>query len=310
MPTELKQKVTVFGGGLIGGAGASALAAAGHDVQVITRAPPLQSFSSHNWLFGDLASVDLASTLPGSTSVVYSAGSMVPASQITSVAGILAEQVLPVVDLAEKSASMGVQNFIFISSGGTVYGAGEEPPFSEEHATRPINAYGMVKVQTEQALMEVSRRTGIAVHVLRVSNPYGPGQRGERKLGFVAAAIEAVLHGQTLRIWGDGCNTRDFVFIDDVGKAIALAVDSKLPRAILNIGSGRETSLLEVCRIVERVSGRPLAIKFEEGRAVDVSRNVLDVSKAREAIRWCPAVDLEEGIAITIGLGMVVADPA
>lgn len=310
MPAELKQKVTVFGGGLIGAAGASALAEAGHEVQVITRAPPLQSFDSLNWIFGNLASVDLANALPGSTSVVYSAGSMVPASQITSVADILAEQVLPVIDLAEKSAGMGVRNFIFISSGGTVYGSGEEPPFTEEHATRPINAYGMVKVQTEQALMEVSRRTGMAVHVLRVSNPYGPGQRGERKLGFVAAAIEAVMHGHTLRIWGDGCNTRDFVFIDDVGKAIARAVDSNLPGAILNIGSGRETTLLEVCGIVERVTGRSLVIEFEEGRAIDVSRNVLDVSKAREAISWSPAVDLEAGIAITIGLPMLVADPA
>jgi UDP-glucose 4-epimerase len=158
----------------------------------------------------------------------------------------------------------------------------------------------MIKVQTEQALMEVSRRTGIAVHVLRVSNPYGPGQRGGRKLGFVAAAIDAVLHGQTLRIWGDGKNTRDFVFIDDVGKAIALAVDSDLPSTILNIGSGRETSLLEVCQIVQRVSGRSISIEFEEGRAVDVSRNALDVSKARESLRWTPAVDLEQGIAFTI----------
>lgn len=301
MSNRNPQKLTIFGGGLIGSAAALSLNNAGHDVQVVTRAPPLRAFDTQKWIFGDLGSVEVPIVVAGAQTVIFSAGSMVPGSQIVSVAATLAEQVYPVVDLAEKAAHAGVSNFVFISSGGTVYGAGDVLPFCENHATNPINAYGMVKVQTEQALLEVSRRTGIAVHILRVANPYGPGQTGSRKLGFIAAAIDAALKGLPLRIWGDGSASRDFVFIDDVGRAIQLATESSHPGGIFNVGSGRETTLLHVCEIVERMTRRQLNVEFEPARSVDVPRNVLDITRAREILDWRPEIDLEHGISMTVG---------
>ena len=96
-------EVTIFGGGLIGSASAVALAAADHDVRVVTRAPASQAFDATRWLFGDMASFFHDRTLQGTDVVLYAAGSLMPASQIASVAGVLADQLIPVVELAERA---------------------------------------------------------------------------------------------------------------------------------------------------------------------------------------------------------------
>ena len=301
--SDSRASVLIFGGGLIGSAAAEALARRHTDVTVVTRAPAPQRFDADKWLFGDLMS-DLPERMFGSrNAVVYAAGSMTPASQISSVAEVLSDQVIPVVALAERAAGAGVPTFVFISSGGTVYGRAHSLPTSESDVTAPINSYGMIKVQTEQALLEVGRRTGMSVAILRVSNPYGPGQVGNRRLGFIAAAIEAAIRDTPLTIWGDGSNTRDFVFIDDVADAIRRATKLTDQLAILNVGSGRETSLLEICERVGATAGKAIDVRFHVGRAVDVERSVLNIERAAATLGWTPGVSLEDGIQRTLGMG-------
>lgn len=295
------QKVLVFGGGLIGAASAIASAERGDDVTVVTRAPPPQRFNAKRWLFGDIRTHESSDILRECDAVVYAAGSIAPASQINSVASVLAEQVIPVVALAEAAARAGVKSFTFISSGGTVYGPSARLPSLEQDPTSPINAYGMIKVQTEQALLEVARRSGMTAAILRVSNPYGPGQSGSRRFGFIAAAVEAIQQNRPLTIWGDGSNTRDFVFIDDVADAVVRSTQFRGGKAIINIGSGQSVSLNEVCAIVSKVAGRKLEIRFEPSRAVDVHDSALDISKAASMLGWTATTDLDTGIQIMLG---------
>lgn len=292
--------VLIYGGGLIGGATARALSKTGTPVTVVTRAPSLQKFDNIDWRFGDLAAERADAFVISRQAIVYAAGSLSPASLIPSIAQLLASQIIPVTELAEQAARLGVPNFVFISSGGTVYGSTEVIPTNEDVRTAPINAYGMIKAQTEQALMEIARRSDMRVTILRVSNPYGPGQQGTRRLGFIAAAIEAAIRHEPLTIWGDGLSTRDFVYLSDVAEAVSLATRYNGESEIFNIGGGYETSLLKICDLVGKIAGTDLEIRYEKARTVDVRRSALDISKAGRLLKWHPMISLEEGISDTI----------
>jgi len=295
-----KGGVLIYGGGLIGGAAARVIAETGVPVTVVTRAPALQDAGSVDWQFGDLNSERPDAFLANRECIVHAAGSLSPASQVSSIAQLLAREVLPTVELAEQAARLNVPTFVFISSGGTVYGHAQTVPTDEDVRTAPINAYGMIKVQIEQALMEVGRRSGMRVIVLRVSNPYGPGQQGTRRLGFIAAALEAAVRQEPLTIWGDGQSTRDFVFLSDVARAVLLSARHHGESGIFNIGAGTETSLLSIVNLVERLSGLALPIRHEPARSVDVRRSCLAIDKARTHLGWSPKVSLEVGISATI----------
>ncbi len=295
------KSVAIIGGGLIGAAGAVALGRAGCDVTVVTRAPAALNAERVRWTYGDLRSAAAAEAVAVSDTVIYAAGTVGPATRLQTVHGAITDEIVPVVRLAETAAQHGSRTFVFISSGGTVYGAADELPTPEDSPTAPLNIYGRIKVLSEQALMEVGRRYGLSVVVLRVANPYGPGQSGVRGLGFVAAAIKAAVTQEPLVIWGDGSTTRDFIYIDDVGDALSAAAHHEGGSVILNIGSGAERSLIEVCDLLSKRTRRPLAVQFDPGRGFDVPRSWLDISRAADVIGWRPRVSLETGIDRTLG---------
>lgn len=269
-------------------------------VTVVTRAPPPIGGDSIVWSYGDVSSNAARAAVEGTDCVVYAAGSLGPATTLATVHGAITEEILPVVQIAERAARAGTKTFVFISSGGTVYGPAAPIPTTEDASTAPINIYGSVKVLTEMALLEVGRKYGITVVILRISNPYGPGQSGTRRLGFIAAAIKASLTRQPIVIWGDGSATRNFVFIDDVGAALAAAACYRGSSAVLNIGSGQEMSLIDVCNIVSSTGSAPLEIRFDMGRAFDVPRSCLNIDRAAAVLGWQPEISIEEGIARTM----------
>lgn len=295
-----KERVLIVGGGFIGTAAARSFALRGHPISVLTRAPAPLLLDNINWVYGSTDYPHLAELLQGVGSVVCASGTISPGTKLDSVAAALSNELIPVVRIAERAAASGVRRLIFISSGGTVYGQAVPLPTPEDACPAPINTYGLVKVASEYALLNVALRTDLAVTVLRVSNPYGPGQIGNRQLGFVGAAIHAALNRTSLTIWGDGSITRDFVFIDDLTRAICLAAASDNGSSVINIGSGVGTSLLEVCAMVERVTGKKICVAFEKSRPVDVRCSTLDVIQAAEVLGWRPEISLEQGICRTV----------
>lgn len=299
---------TIIGGGLIATAGALTLDRLRRDVTVVTRAPPPLGGDGIVWNYGDLASSAASHAVEVSDSVIYAAGTLGPATRLESVSDAISDEIVPVLRLAEHAATSGAKTFVFISSGGTVYGPDAPIPTPETTRTAPINLYGTIKALTEQALLAVGRQHGISIVILRVSNPYGPGQTGTRRMGFVAAAIKASHAGEPIVIWGDGGTTRDFIFIEDVGHALALAAAYRGESVILNIGSGEERSLLQVCEFVSKNNHQRLEIIFDQGRSFDVPRSCLDVSRAADVLGWRPRVTLEDGIARTMGTTVPLRD--
>jgi UDP-glucose 4-epimerase len=292
--TRAERKAVVVGGGFIGRAAAGALVRDGWAVDQITRAnvPPVPQVARYRI---DYRSPEVADHLAGAEVLVFATGEMLPAYVPDDFAAAYVEQVAPIITLAERAHQAGVKRALFVSSGGTVYGPRAAVPTHEDSPTDPNNAYGFLKLQTEHALRFVGARTGLSTVALRVANPYGPGQRTDRAFGFVSTVLERALAGEEVSIWGDGETTRDFLYIDDLGRAISAAA-AKPTSAIMNIGSGRETSLNEVCALVEQVTGKPLRRTYHPPRAVDVPRSTLAIDRAWVELGWRPQVDLAEGL--------------
>lgn len=290
------RRAIVVGGGFIGSAAAAALVRDGWRVGQVTRAPT-PAIDGVARIAVDYRSPALAAHLVGADALVFATGEMLPAFLPDDFAAAYVEQVAPVITLTERAYRAGVARMVFISSGGTVYGPAVTVPTREDSPTEPVNAYGCLKLQTEVALRFLATRLGMSVVSLRVGNPYGPGQRTDRGLGFVSVALDRALRGEEIAIWGDGEATRDFLYIDDLGRAIAAAAGTATARDVINIGSGREISLNRVCALVEELTGRALVRSYHPPRAVDVPRSTLAIERAWRELAWRPEVSLRDGIA-------------
>lgn len=292
--------LVVGGGGFIGRHVVAHLGAAGAEVAVMDIQPPDESLARLDWITGSLTDTALfSSAASGADIVVFLANSSLPGSANTDLSSEIGLHVQVTVKAAEICHAQGVRRFVFASSGGTVYGLDSRQALAEDSRTEPRNAYGVSKLAIEHYLRILTQSAGLQTVSLRISNPYGEGQRAHRQQGFVAAAMSHALEGKTLPIWGDGTVERDFIHIADVARAFVAACAAGDTPAAINIGSGRATSLLEMLGRIEKVLDQPVRIALMPGRRIDVQRNVLDIGRARETLGWTPEVGLDEGLART-----------
>ena len=201
--------------------------------------------------------------------------------------------------LLESCVEAGVRKVVFASSGGTVYGRPRKVPVTENHPTDPITSYGIVKLAVEKYLGLFEHLHGLDYAALRISNPYGPYQDPVGQQGVVPVFLNRLRTGQPVTIWGDGSVVRDYLYVSDLVEALKLAAQSGTRQRILNVGSGRGTSLKELVAIIAEVTGERPTVEYVPGRALDAPANVLDVTRAREELGWNPTTDLTEGIERT-----------
>jgi UDP-glucose 4-epimerase len=203
--------------------------------------------------------------------------------------------VLGTVRVLEAARAAGAQ-VVFTSTGGAIYGECNGPA-AEEVPRDPISPYGIAKLCGEEYLRGWNRIHGSGHVVLRLANVYGPRQEAGLEGGVVAIFLERMRAGEETAIFGDGQQTRDFVYVGDVVRALLAAVGRE--GGVFNVGTGSETTVLELqraCAAVTGVDGEP---RFEEARLGDVRRSVLDVSLAGRELGWHPEVSLEEGLRLT-----------
>ncbi len=217
-------------------------------------------------------------------------------------------------NMLEAARQCGTKRFVFASSGAPI---GEvEPPIHEEKAPRPVSPYGASKLAGEGYCSAYWRTFGVGTVSLRFGNVYGP--RSKHKSSIVAKFFRQSLAGEILEIFGDGTQTRDFIYIDDLIDAVLCALDPHPSTAaetaapanahhpwgeVYQIATARETTVNEIAeeirRIVEPVTGHPVVIVHAAPRLGDVRRNYSDVTKARNVLGWSPRHDLHAGLRTT-----------
>jgi len=197
-----------------------------------------------------------------------------------------------VLDAAQRHGT----KVVFASTGGAIYGECDGPT-PEDAPRRPLAPYGTSKLAGEEYLQTYNRLHGTAHVALRYGNVYGPRQDPHGEAGVVAIFMDRLREAARPRIFGDGTQTRDYVYAGDAADAAlrALGADG----GVFNIGTGRETSVVELLERIQHVAGTSVEPEFADPRPGELQRSVLDVSRAEQDLGWSPRRDLDAGLAET-----------
>lgn len=202
-------------------------------------------------------------------------------------------------NLLQCCVAHGVKKFIFASTGGAIYGEQDYFPADEQHPTRPLSPYGITKLTTEKYLHFYHHTHGLKYTVLRYANVYGPRQNPHGEAGVVAIFCKRMLSGDQPVINGDGKQTRDYVFVDDVVQANALALEGG-DQMTYNVGTGVETDVNQLFHMLADAVDHDVEEKHGPGAAGEQQRSVLDAGLIQRELGWKPTVEIATGLHRTM----------
>ena len=208
--------------------------------------------------------------------------------------------VIGTVRLADAARSTQVRKIVHTSSGGSIYGTPTAYPTSETVATDPASPYAAGKVAGEIYLNTFRHLYGLQCSHIAPANVYGPRQDPHGEAGVVAIFAQALLSGKPTRVFGDGSNTRDYVYVDDVVDAFVRAAGPEGDGQRFNIGTGVETSDRQLHMAVAAAVGAPDDPEFHPPRLGDLKRSCLDAGSAERVLGWRAQVELHEGVRRTV----------
>ncbi len=201
--------------------------------------------------------------------------------------------------LCEALAKNSVHKLVYISSGGTVYGDKGDRALDENTKPDPINAYGLQKLISEEVISLYNHLFGFDYNIVRLSNPYGPYQRPNGRLGALTTFTYKAMNDETIHVYGDGSVVRDYIYIEDAITAILNISFSNTKYHIYNIGSGLGISLNQLIKIIEKSINKETSVRYEHERNVDLPVNYLDISRYESEFGKCCVTNIEEGIKLT-----------
>jgi UDP-glucose 4-epimerase len=249
------------GAGFIGSNLAKFLSFRGDSVRILSR--PSTSISNIESIldkvevrYGDMMDdVLLRRATEGIDTVYHLVSTTFPSMTMDSSVYDVLSNLLPTIRLVESCLSNGVKKIVYASSGGTIYGEPTSSLISEDHPLLPLSAYGQSKLTIENYLNFYARSTSLDINVLRISNPYGPGQKLLGVQGLIAVCMGCALYDRTLKIYGIGDAVRDYLYIDCVVGALVCAGD-QVGSTVVNVSSGLGQSVMGIVSLIEEVSGR------------------------------------------------------
>jgi UDP-glucose 4-epimerase len=213
--------------------------------------------------------------------------------------------ILGLLNLLEGARRGGVRRVVFASSGGVVYGEGERLPHAETAPKLPVSPYGVSKLASEYYLAAYAQLYGLESVSLRYSNVYGPRQNPHGEAGVVAIFGNRLRHGKSLTVYGNGEQTRDYVYVGDVARANLAAARWRVPAvgvlddAAFNIGTGVETSVNHLARLMIEAAGGVGRVDHGPARAGELMRSALATAKAERELSWQPKTALADGLRLT-----------
>lgn len=207
--------------------------------------------------------------------------------------------ILGTINLLQASVKHGVKKFIFISSGGAIYGEHDYFPADEEHPTRPMSPYGITKLTGEKYLYFYNHVHNLNFVILRYANIYGPRQNPKGEAGVIAIFASRLLKSAQPIINGDGLQTRDYVYVGDVVSANVKALEYK-KNDYFNIGTGIETNVNELFHHLNHLTNANAKEAHGQAQPGEQLRSVLNNQKAKDLLGWVPQVLLKDGLARTV----------
>jgi UDP-glucose 4-epimerase len=203
-------------------------------------------------------------------------------------------------NLIEAARRHGLKRVIFSSTGGAIYGEQDVFPCGEDHPRRPVSPYGVAKLATEAYLFFYRAEYGIDYLALRYGNVYGPRQDPHGEAGVVAIFCGRILEGKPVTIFGDGNQTRDYIYVRDVVRANLAALESRATGIALNVGTGVETSVNDLWRALAKVAEVATAPQYAPARPGEQLRSVIAPGRAAQVLGWKPETGLADGFAQTL----------
>lgn len=297
----LLKKILIVGGrGFIGSHLCAELSAKGYHVHTLSRGKPDKGVSG---LFfhhrGDAANAaPLLQSLQPLFSIIYLAHEGWPGSPGRE-QEIMDHCLGPYTALLQASCRRPPEKFLYVSSGGAVYGNHPGPTLAEDTPLEPVSLYGKIKRQAELMGREARQNQGLPFLVARPGNAYGQGQVPGRGAGFVAAAIADIRQGMEVPVFGFPGTVRDYLHVRDLVRGIRLLIESGEAGEAYNLGTGKGTDnreILETLRSLAKAEGLSVQVREEPARSCDVRSVVLESSKAFRTCGWQAEISLQEGV--------------
>jgi UDP-glucose 4-epimerase len=261
-----------------------------------------EKYDTYEFAKADIVDADLLGLLTDTRpEVVFHLAAQISVSRsVTDAQFDSSVNVVGTVRLAEAARKTGVRKIVHTSSGGSIYGVPPVYPTDEDVAVNPASPYAASKVCGEVYLNMFRNLYGLDCSHIAPANVYGPRQDPHGEAGVVAIFAKALLSGRPTKIFGDGSDTRDYVFVDDVVDAFVRASGEAGSGQRFNVGTGVETSTRDLHSAIAAAVGAPDAPELHPPRLGDVRRSCLDNGRAKEVLGWAPAVATVDGIARTV----------
>ncbi|MFQ1989888.1 NAD-dependent epimerase/dehydratase family protein [Aeromonas veronii] len=298
----IEEHVLILGGcGFIGKNLTKKFIEEGYCVHVMDRVRP-EFIHSKNMFYCDITLGDTSGLVfyiskYNITKVIHLISSLLPSSNEHDFHNELDKVIYPTFSLIDQIRQMPNVEFIFFSSGGTVYGVSGSRVLSESMHCRPITYYGLSKLFIENYIQTTSSLTDLRYLIVRPSNPYGRFQNIHGAQGFIAVSLGKILKSETIQIWGDGSIIRDYIYIDDLCELVIDLISIGVSNRVINLGSGVGHSLSEVISVLTDVcSNKVVNVEYKKSRSVDIKSNVLDITLLRSFIDYRPTT-LAAGIS-------------
>jgi len=298
------KKIAIIGGaGFIGYNLTVFFADKGYSVKVISRGVSADKFIIKNVETTVLNANDTAACIDyiqDCETVIWLVTASIPSTNSDTLIDDFKFNVDPIIRFLEEAKKTSVKRFIYLSSGGTIYGDSKDRTLLDESSPKnPISGYGLAKIISEKYIRFLTNNSSLQSFILRPSNVYGTHQNLVKPQGIIGFAFKAVLQEASIDLYNDGTVTRDFIYVTDLASAVLKCIESDYREghtSIYNVGSEKGYTIKEILKKIDTVSKGNIVTINKSARSFDCNYNVLSSKKIEKDLNWRPDVSIEEGL--------------
>ena len=304
----MKQKTVIIGGnGFIGSNLSSYLLKKNFKIRILDKFINTKNNFTENLSEIDFIECDISNTselinnIGDFENIIWLVHTSVPSNSMLDLSDDLFSNLDPLIKfLSRIKDTPNIERFIFLSSGGTIYGDPKEfKPIVEDHSINPISNYGLTKYTQEKYIHLILKQSNIDTYILRPANVYGPNQNLNKPQGIIGHALKAAINDHPISLFNNGQIIRDFLFADDLSAAIHKCLIASIDSSSIesyNLGSEVGISIQEIIEIIRNITQKELNLILKPPRPFDCAYNVLDSSKFKAISNWEAKTTIDEGI--------------